>query len=126
MLKKAHLLRWRPRPPCHVTCETIGLTNFRLRGPDMAPHSPYATTPRVRPAGAASQLDLFEVRREGVVFLPVQVRLGELSVRPSSYRDGEEGNRLAEALGTGAHHGWVGKSTGRNVREARAGLERKS
>ena len=44
-------------------------------------------------------------------------------MRPSSYRGGEEGNRLAEALGTGAHHGWVGESTGRNTREARAGLE---
>ena len=44
---RAHLLRWRPRPPCHVTRETIGPTNFRLRGPDMAPHSPYASTPRV-------------------------------------------------------------------------------
>ena len=31
----------RPRPPCHVTREIIGRTNFRLRGPDMAPHSPY-------------------------------------------------------------------------------------
>jgi hypothetical protein len=39
---RAHLLRWRPRPPCHVTREAIGPTNFRLRGPDMAPHSPYA------------------------------------------------------------------------------------
>jgi hypothetical protein len=29
----------RPRPPCHVTREIIGRTNFRLRGPDMAPHS---------------------------------------------------------------------------------------
>ena len=37
----------RPRPPCHVTREIIGRTNFRLRGPDMAPHSPYETTPRV-------------------------------------------------------------------------------
>src|SRR4029079_2489952 len=46
-----------PRLPCHVTRETIGSTNFRLRGPDMAPHSPYASTPRVRPSGAASHLD---------------------------------------------------------------------
>ncbi|MFQ5962452.1 MAG: hypothetical protein ACE5MG_13765, partial [Candidatus Methylomirabilales bacterium] len=50
--------------------------------------------------------------------------LGELSVRPSSYRGGEEGNRIAEALGTSAHLGWVCKLTGRNMREARAGLER--
>ena len=56
-MRRAHLLRWRPRPPCHVTRETIGPTNFRLRGPDMAPHSPYASTPRVRSSGAASQLD---------------------------------------------------------------------
>ena len=46
-MRRAHLLRWRPRPPCHVTRETIGPTNFRLRGPDMAPHSPYASRPRV-------------------------------------------------------------------------------
>ena len=32
----------------------------RLRGPDMAPHSRRASTPRVRPSGAASHLDLFE------------------------------------------------------------------
>jgi len=38
MLKKAHLLRWRPRPHAQ-------------RG---------ETTPRVRPSGAASHLDLFE------------------------------------------------------------------
>jgi len=50
--------------------------------------------------------------------------LGELSVRPSSYRDGREGNRLVEALGTSVHHGWVCKPTGRNTCEARAGLER--
>src|SRR5580765_4661400 len=60
MLKKAHLLRWRPRPPCHITREIIGRTNFRLRGPDMAPHFPYESTPRVRLSGAASHLDLFE------------------------------------------------------------------
>ncbi len=50
--------------------------------------------------------------------------LGELSVRPSSYRGSKEGDRLAEALGTSAHHGWVCKPTGRNTCEARAGLER--
>src|SRR6188474_2961701 len=61
MLKKAHLLRWHPRPACHVTREMIGRTNFRLRGPDMAPHSPlreYAA--RCLLSGAASHLDLFE------------------------------------------------------------------
>src|SRR5258707_13355306 len=47
-MRRAHLRRYGvPRPPCHVTRETIGPTNFRLRGPDMAPHSPYARTPRV-------------------------------------------------------------------------------
>jgi hypothetical protein len=46
-----------------------------------------------------------------------------LSVRPSSYRGGKEGNRVAEALGTVAHLGWVCKPTGRNTCEARAGLE---
>jgi hypothetical protein len=65
----------------------------------------------------------FHPRREGAVFLPVQVRPGELSVHPSSYRGGKEGNRVAEALGTSAHPGWVGKSTGRNASEARASLE---
>lgn|GEM_PF-1635692 len=39
------------------------------------------------------------------------------------YRDGKEGNRVAEALGTMAHRGWVRKSTGRNASEARASLE---
>jgi len=38
MLKKAHLLRWRPPPHAQRT----------------------ESTPRVRPPGAASQLDLFE------------------------------------------------------------------
>jgi len=60
---------------------------------------------------------------KSAVFLPVQVRPGELSVYPSSYRGGEEGNRVAEALGTWAHLGWVCKPTGRNTCEARAGLE---
>ncbi len=55
---KAHLRRWRPRPPCHTAREVNGPTNFRLRGPDMAPHSPDETAPRVRPSGAASHLDL--------------------------------------------------------------------
>src|SRR4029453_1407565 len=44
---RAHLLRWRPRPPCHVTRETSGPAQFLLRGPDMAPHSPKRRTPRV-------------------------------------------------------------------------------
>jgi hypothetical protein len=56
--------------------------------------------------------------------LQVKVLFGELSVHPGSYRGGEEGNRIAEALGTSAHHGWVSESTGRNASEARAGLER--
>jgi hypothetical protein len=60
---------------------------------------------------------------KGAVFSPVQVRPGELSVHPSSYRGGREGNRSAEALGTRAHLGWVGKPTGRNASEARASLE---
>ena len=60
---------------------------------------------------------------KGAVFLPVKVWPGELSVRPSSYRGGREGNRPAEALGTWAHLGWVCKPTGRNMCEARAGLE---
>ena len=60
---------------------------------------------------------------KGAVFSPVQVRPGELSVHPSSYRGGKEGNRFAEALGTVAHLGWVCESTGRNMCEARASLE---
>jgi len=55
--------------------------------------------------------------------LPVKVRPGELSVHPSSYRGGKEGNRVAEALGTVAHQGWACKPMGRNVSEARASLE---
>jgi hypothetical protein len=60
---------------------------------------------------------------KGALFSPVQVRPGELSVHPSSYRDGKEGNRAAEALGTMAHRGWVRKPTGRNTCEAWASLE---
>ena len=60
---------------------------------------------------------------KGAVFLPVQVRPGELSVHPSSYRGGKEGNRLAGALGTLVRRGRIGQSTGRNMREAWASLE---
>ena len=67
----------------------------------------------------------YSARREKVpCILRVQVPPGELSVDPSSYRGGKKGDRLAEALGTSAHHGWVCESTGRNASEARAGLER--
>ena len=61
---------------------------------------------------------------KGAVFLRVQVPPGELSVHPSSYRGGEKGNQLAEALGTLVRLGRIGKPTGRNTCEARAGLER--
>ncbi len=60
---------------------------------------------------------------KGAVLSQAQVLPGELSVHPSSYRGGKEGNRFAEALGTWAHRGWVGKPTGRNASEARASLE---
>lgn len=60
---------------------------------------------------------------KGAVLLQVKVLPGELLVYPSSYRDGEEGNRVAEALGTWTHRGWVCKPTGRNACEARASLE---
>ena len=63
-------------------------------------------------------------RAEGPCLLQVKVLSGKLSVRPGSYRGGEEGNRIAEALGTSGHQGWVCESTGRNANEARAGLER--
>jgi hypothetical protein len=63
-------------------------------------------------------------RREKVpCHLQVKVLPGELSVHSSSYRDGKEGDRLAEALGTSARHGRVCEPTGRNTCEARAGLE---
>ena len=37
-------------------------------------------------------------RKKRPCFLPVQVRPGELSVHPSSYRGGKEGNQAAEAF----------------------------
>jgi len=61
---------------------------------------------------------------KGAVFLRVPVPPGEVSVHPRSYRGGEKGNPLAEALGTWVRHGRIGKPTGRNTCEARAGLER--
>src|SRR5262249_32428666 len=65
-----------------------------------------------------------KARREKVpCILPVKVRPGELSVRPSSYRGGRKGNCPAKALGTWAHVGWVGEPTGRNTCEARVSLE---
>ncbi len=64
-----------------------------------------------------------ERREKAPCHLQVKVLPGELSVDPSSYRGGEKGNRLAEALGTSAHRGWVCEPTGRNTSEARAGLE---
>jgi hypothetical protein len=61
----------------------------------------------------------FSVRREKVLCVrQVQVLSEKLSVYLSSYQDGQTGNHLVEALGTKAHHGWVSKSTGRNMREA--------
>ncbi len=66
----------------------------------------------------------FRARLEkALCVLQVKVLPGELSVRPGSYRGGEEGNGIAEALGTSAHRGWVCEPTGRNTCEARAGLE---
>jgi len=62
-------------------------------------------------------------REKALCHLRVQVPPGELSVHPGSYRGGKKGNRLAEALGTTAHRGWVCEPTGRNTCEARAGLE---
>jgi hypothetical protein len=40
--------------------------------------------------------------RQGPCLLQVKVLPGKVSVRPGSYRGGEEGNRIAEALGTRA------------------------
>jgi hypothetical protein len=45
-------------------------------------------------------------RAEEPCLLQVKVLSGKLSVRPGRDRGGEEGNRIAEALGTLAHHGW--------------------
>jgi hypothetical protein len=38
---------------------------------------------------------------------PVEVRPKEVSVHLGSYPGGGKGDRPAEALGTGIHHGWV-------------------
>ena len=51
---------------------------------------------------------------KGALFLPVQVRPGELSVHHSSYRGDWKGNHLVGAHGTMAHPGWVRKPTGRS------------
>ncbi len=58
MREKAHLLRWRPRPHAHVgragaegVASVSGHPGERERAKE--------TTPRVRPSGAASHLDLF-------------------------------------------------------------------
>jgi hypothetical protein len=76
----------------------------------------WALEPGAHPAYA-------ERRAKALCALQVKVLPGELSVHPGSYRDGPEGNRRAEALGTWAHLGWVCEPTGRNTSEARAGLE---
>src|SRR5262249_24461078 len=76
------------------------------------------------PAHDRARSSLYVRRVKGPCLLQVQVLPGKLSGHPGSYRGGEEGNRIAEALGTRAHHGWVSESTGRNASEARAGLER--
>jgi hypothetical protein len=55
----------------------------------------------------ALSLTYSERREKAPCHLQVKVLPGELSVDPSSYRGGEKGDRLAEALGTSAHHGWV-------------------
>jgi hypothetical protein len=70
-----------------------------------------------------SSLTYSERREKAPCHLQVKVLPGEVSVDPSSYRGGREGNRPAEALGTSAHRGWVCESAGRNASEARAGLE---
>jgi hypothetical protein len=61
LLKKAHMLRWRPRPPCLIGCDLVRPTIVHLRGPRNGPRTPPTeSTPRVRLTGAASHLDLFE------------------------------------------------------------------
>ena len=59
LLKKAHLLRWRPRP--HAQRGSLALA--RISGSLALPPAQLAKrrTPRVQLSGAASQLDLFEV-----------------------------------------------------------------
>src|SRR5712692_5722171 len=59
LLQKAHLLRWRPWPHAQRT----------------------GSTPRVRPAGAASHLDLFEQPAKISVFESREERVGADTVR---------------------------------------------
>src|SRR5713226_2989696 len=57
-MRRARLLRRRPRPPCPVGREATAPTIVRLRGPRHGPRTPPSeSTPRVLPSGAASQLD---------------------------------------------------------------------
>src|SRR5207244_12028919 len=80
----------------------------------------------VKGVAARATLNLVYAARREKVLCSCRCKsgLGELSVRPSSYRVGRKGDRPAEALGTSAHHGWVCKPTARHTCEARAGLER--
>jgi len=81
----------------------MGLTVEHIR----SSHSPLGPNPH------------YSVRREMALCVSqVQVLSGELSGHLGSYRNGQKGNRLVEALGTEAHLGWVSEPTGRNRREA--------
>ena len=81
----------------------MGLTFEHIR----SSHSPLGPNPH------------YSVRREKALCVSqVQVLSGELSGHLGSYRNGQKGNRLVEALGTEAHRGWVSEPTGRNRREA--------
>jgi hypothetical protein len=54
---------------------------------------------------AAAWEHRFECARKGPCLLQVKVLSRKLSVHPGSYRGGEEGDGIAEALGTSAHMG---------------------
>src|SRR3990172_11560762 len=79
-LKKAHLLRWRPQP--HAQRGSLALAG----SPDMLASPPAQlakrSTPRVRPSGAASHLDLFE-QPAGFP----RILLGRRALPPAGVRD---------------------------------------
>jgi len=83
-----------------MSCQGRGLA-FRCQLEELAGWSDSTRCKSAAEASASLRLRGI-LRQLDPTFLP-----GELSVDPSSYRGGEEGNRLAEALGTWAHQGWV-------------------
>ena len=80
-------------------------------------------TPAVDPKNTSIWM-YFSRAAKAVLFQPVQVRPEELSVHLGSYPDDGEGDRLVEAPGTTVRIRRAGERAGRNVSEARAGLEK--